>query len=232
MSAALGQPLRAAVGGPVRKPAARKHLGRPVFVHGLLGLALWGDGAAASPNLPTVSAPFQACGVSIDSVPGLTWQVQEPSEPGVCTMVAKGGPAQPFTSVVSVLPWATLGPARKSMDVGFFHLSRDRTMRYRGRPSYEHPRFGHAQRVLQRPVVSTQVSRGLRRMSARSDLQVSWLKPVDTGTLDEADERFVCHDHAVSDGWRVAIVNWCVAKDAPNAEQARVTAGSLRLVSP
>lgn len=216
-------------GGSCIQPSA---IGRPVFVLSVLGLALWGVAAAASPSLPTASPPFQARRVSIDSVPGMTWQTQEPSDPGVCTLVAEGGPAQPFTSVVSVLPWALLGSSRKVMDVGFFRLSRDRTMRYLGRPSVEHPRFGHAQRVLWRPVVTMQLEGGLRRVSARSDLRVNWLKPIDAGTQDEADEWFVCHDHAVSDGQRVATVNWCVAKDAPNAEQAQVTADSLRLVPP
>ena len=230
MSAALGQPFRAAVTGPLRSPAARKHFSRPVFVHSLLGLALWGLGAAASLNLPAAPAPFQACGVSIDRLPGMTWRVQEPIEPGVCTLLAEGGAAQPFTTFVSVLPWTLLGSSRKTMDVGFFRLSRDRTMRFLGRPSYAHPRFGYAQRVLPRPVESTQLEGGLRRVSARSDLRVNWLKPIDTGTQDEVDERFVCHDHAVSDGRRVATVNWCVAKDAPDAEQAQLTAGSLQLV--
>jgi hypothetical protein len=182
-----------------------------VFARNLIvGLAIAGTNWAAFAN-----SPSNECGFSI-ILPQLV-QVKRDLEaqPPLCQFLQIGNEPSPFVNGISILPWSTvekLSTSDSARIAGFFRLLPHRKILYEGRRSYSDSSRGYQQILIGKQKLNRGTVDGKTKITARSNLKVTWLQPLDSKTQEETTDSFECIDVALSNLEQVVFLNWCSKK--------------------
>jgi hypothetical protein len=179
------------------------------------GIAIAGTSLAAS-----ASSSSNECGLSIALPQGIQVARDLETQPPLCQVLQQGNEPSPFVNRISVVPWSAVNKLSASdpgRSASFFRLLPKQAIRYEGRRSYSDGRNGYQQVLIGKPKFNRETASGRNLVAARSDLRVTWLKPLDAATQEETTERFECVDVALSNLEQVVLVNWCARKGSGEA---------------
>ncbi len=189
--------------------------------------------ASSVAHAACADAVSSECGVLITLPDVLTFSKDSGVQSPLCSLLDANSRPTPFVNSITVVPWAKLDDVRVNgqplRDIGFFRLSQPRSTNYRGRPTYADPRNGYEQRVSRRTTPSVQSMGTTTLKIIKSEVTVTWLKPVEKSVREEATEGFICVDAAVSNASSVALVNWCLPKNDPDLRMVEAAIRSLKL---
>ena len=211
------------------RPTRPKHFRTAIFVLSLLS----SEHVCAEGVTPVSST---ACGVRVDAPANVVLRADTDAPQPLCVLRTEAGAASPFVNTVVTMPFSRLDQLRVDgvalREISFFHIAHG-NVTCRGRPSYQDERNAYAQRVVRKAMQTlTTGPGGIRRLSARTELKVNWLKPATGGNLDETEETYVCFDSAAWTREQLLVLNWCVEKGNPLADSIETMARSLMHSTP